>query len=52
MIVAEPGCHEFSAESKRIEVTSGADGILVRRRGGGQGEWLCDLWLAEQLASA
>ncbi len=46
--VAVP-CHEFSASSKRIEVASGPDGILVRRRKGAQGDWLCDLWLAERL---
>jgi hypothetical protein len=42
-------CHEFSASSKRIEVESGPEGILVRRRKGAQGDWLCDLWLAERL---
>jgi hypothetical protein len=49
--VAVP-CHGFSATSKRIEVESGPEGILIRRRKGAQGDWLCDLWLAERLASA
>jgi hypothetical protein len=30
----------------------GADGIVVQRKGNAQGEWLCDLWLAERLAGA
>lgn len=51
VIVAEPGCQEFSAKSKRLEVSSGPDGVLVRRRKGGQRDWLGDLWLAERLAS-
>jgi hypothetical protein len=46
--VAAP-CHEFAASSKRIEVESGPQGVLVRRRKGAQGDWLCDLWLAERL---
>jgi hypothetical protein len=46
--VAVP-CHEFSATSKRIEVESGPEGILIRRRKGAQGDWLGDLWLAERL---
>lgn len=49
--VAE-NCHEFSAGSKRIEVRSGPEGILIARQQGKPGDWLCDLWLAEQLASA
>jgi hypothetical protein len=52
VIVAEPGCHEFQVKSKRLEVSSGPDGVLVRRRKGGQQDWLGDLWLAERLASA
>ncbi len=42
-------CHGFSATSKRVEVESGPEGIVVRRRKGAQGDWLCDLWLAERL---
>lgn len=49
--VAEP-CREFAASSKRVEVTSGPEGIVVTRKKGGQGDWLSDLWLAERLASA
>lgn len=52
VIVAAPGCHEFSVKSKRLEVSSGPDGILVRRRKAAQSDWLGDLWLAERLASA
>lgn len=49
--VAEP-CREFAAASKRVEVTSGPEGVVVTRKKGGQRDWLCDLWLAERLASA
>jgi hypothetical protein len=49
--VAVP-CREFAVSSKRVEVSSGPDGIVVSRRKAAQGDWLCDLWLAEQLASA
>lgn len=44
-------CHEFEAKSKRVEVRSGPDGIVVSRQKAGQGDWLCDLWLAERLVS-
>jgi hypothetical protein len=37
---------------KRLEVSGGPDGILVTRKKGQQSDWLCDLWLAEQLAQA
>jgi hypothetical protein len=49
--VAEPS-RQYEAASKRISVRSGPDGIVVTRKGGAQGDWLCDLWLAERLASA
>lgn len=49
--VATP-CNEFEAKSKRVAVHSGPDGIVVSRRKAGQSDWLCDLWLAERLASA
>lgn len=49
--VAEPS-HQYEAASKRIPIRSGLEGIVVTRKGGGQGDWLCDLWLAERLASA
>ena len=42
-------CHEFEAESKRIAVRSGPDGLVIARRKAAQGDWLCDLWLAERL---
>lgn len=48
--VAEP-CAEFLAESKRLRVQSGPEGILVVRRKGKPQDWLCDLWLAEHLAA-
>ncbi|HKF83749.1 MAG TPA: hypothetical protein VKB23_12425 [Solirubrobacterales bacterium] len=48
--VAEP-CRAFEATSKRVEVRSGPDGVVVSRRKAGQGDWLCDLWLAQRLAS-
>jgi hypothetical protein len=51
VIVAEPS-HEFAARSKRLDVESGPEGIVVTRRKGGGREWLCDLWLAERLAAA
>jgi hypothetical protein len=44
-------CHEFEAKSKRVEVRSGPDGIVVSRRKAQQGDWPCDLWLAERLAA-
>jgi hypothetical protein len=44
-------CHEFAAKSKQVEVRSGPDGVVISRRKAGQGDWLCDLWLAERLAS-
>jgi hypothetical protein len=49
--VREP-CHDFAAKSKRVEVESSTAGVVVSRKGGAQADWLCDLWLAEQLAGA
>lgn len=46
--IATP-CHEFEAASKRVAVRSGPDGLVVSRRKAAQGDWLCDLWLAERL---
>ncbi len=40
-----------STRWKRLEVAGGAEGIVVTRKGGEQSDWLCDLWLAERLAS-
>jgi hypothetical protein len=44
-------CHEFEAKSRRVEVRSGPQGLLISRRKAKPGDWLCDLWLAERLAS-
>jgi hypothetical protein len=41
-----------STRWKRLEINGGAEGIVVIRRKGKQRDWLCDLWLAERLASA
>lgn len=49
--VREP-CKEYAANSKRVKVESGAEGIAVTRKGGQPADWLCDLWLAERLAEA
>ena len=49
--VREP-CAEYAANSARIEVESGPEGITVARKGGKPADWLCDLWLAERLAAA
>jgi len=40
-----------STRWKKVTVEGGAEGIVVARGGGGQSDWLCDLWLAERLAS-
>ncbi|MGV1048289.1 MAG: hypothetical protein ACOYD4_07175 [Solirubrobacterales bacterium] len=40
-----------STRWKRVEVEAGPEGLVVRRRKGEQRDWLCDLWLAERLAS-
>jgi len=48
--VAAP-CNSFEAKSKRVTVSSDPEKIVVSRRKAGQGDWLCDLWLAERLAS-
>jgi hypothetical protein len=37
---------------KSVEVEGGPAGVVVSRKGGGQSDWLCELWLAERLASA
>jgi hypothetical protein len=41
-----------STRWKKVEATGGPDGIVVTRKGGGQSDWMCDLWLAERLAAA
>lgn len=40
-----------STRWKKVTVEGGPKGIVVSRKGGGQSDWLCDLWLAERLAS-
>ncbi len=39
-----------STRWKKLEVEGGPQGIVVARKGGGQSDWMCDLWLAERLA--
>ena len=41
-----------STRWKKMTVECGPEGIVVARKGGGQADWLCDLWLAERLAEA
>jgi len=41
-----------STRWKRVRVEGGPEGIVVARKGGEQGDWLADLWLAEHLAAA
>jgi hypothetical protein len=41
-----------STRWKKLTVEGGPAGIVVKRKGGEQGDWLCDLWLAERLAAA
>ena len=39
-----------STRWKKLTVEAGPEGIEIIRKGGGQADWLCDLWLAERLA--
>ncbi|HEY7456541.1 MAG TPA: hypothetical protein VH703_04640 [Solirubrobacterales bacterium] len=39
-----------STRWKKVTLEAGPDGIEIVRKGGGQADWLCDLWLAERLA--
>jgi hypothetical protein len=41
-----------STRWKKVAVEGGSEGIEITRKGGGQADWLCDLWLAERLAEA
>ncbi|MCW2988762.1 MAG: hypothetical protein JWM24_1700 [Solirubrobacterales bacterium] len=41
-----------STRWKRLEAGGGPEGIVLTRKNGEQSDWLCDLWLAERLASA
>ncbi|HSS05053.1 MAG TPA: hypothetical protein VLK89_07715 [Solirubrobacterales bacterium] len=40
-----------STRWKKVTVEGGPEGVTVIRKGGEQADWLCDLWLAERLAS-
>lgn len=42
-------CSVFEAKSKRVEVRSGPEGLVVSRRKAAPDDWLCDLWVAERL---
>ena len=42
-------CAAFEAKSKRVEVRSGPEGLVISRRKAAPNDWLCDLWVAEQL---
>ncbi|HEU5104225.1 MAG TPA: hypothetical protein VFU11_00135 [Solirubrobacterales bacterium] len=42
-------CRDYDAESKRVAVHSGPDGLIISRSKAKPGDWLCDLWLAERL---
>jgi hypothetical protein len=44
-------CNEFAVKSKRVEVRSGPGGVVICRRKAHPSDWLCDLWVAERLAS-
>lgn len=35
-----------------VKVEGGPDGLVVYRRSSREGDWLCDLWLAERIAAA
>ena len=41
-----------STKWQGVRVEGCPDGIVLQRKGNAQGEWLCDLWLAERLAEA
>ena len=41
-----------STRWKKVAVEGGPEAIEVVRKGGGQADWLCDLWLAERLAES
>jgi hypothetical protein len=51
-IVVAGATAPFEAKGRDLTVSGGAEGIVVTRKGGEQSDWLCDLWLAERLASA
>lgn len=49
-VLISGAANEYEAKSKRLIVRSGSEGIAVVRKQGEPRDWLCDLWLAEQLA--
>jgi hypothetical protein len=49
--IAAP-CREFEADSKRVTVRGGPQGLVISRRKAATGDWLCDLWVAERLLAA
>jgi len=42
-------CNAFEVISKRVEVRSGPEGLVISRRRAAPSDWLCDLWVAERL---
>ena len=51
-IVAALAAVPNSTRWKQVKAEGGPEGIVVTRKGGEPSDWLCDLWLAERLASA
>ncbi len=49
-VVAALDAVPSSTRWRKVSVRGGPDGVVVTRHGGGQADWLCDLWLAERLA--
>lgn len=46
------GAMTASPRWKGVKVEGGPEGLIVYRRSSREGDWLCDLWLAERLATA
>ncbi len=46
------GAMTASPRWKGVRVEGGPEGLIVYRRSSKEGDWLCDLWLAERLAVA
>lgn len=46
--IAAP-CNPFEAKSKRVEVRSSPEGLVMSRRKAAPNDWLYDLWVAEAL---
>jgi hypothetical protein len=51
-VVAALAAVPSSSRWKRLRVEGGPEGVVVTRKQGDGRDWLCDLWLAERLASA